>query len=376
MTAPGAEAVMENESVAGARTGFLAPLWLLATGALCWLVLSQPQQQWAPPPQAPVALGEEHYRLGPQELEWLRAFSLLHFGDREAGRELLAKELDAGLEEVFAGVRARLPEFADWYYSLGGEYTRLSMAALARLNLAEDSFVAGKAAEMLFPAETWEQDLDGLDGRALAHLQGHQRQLRDGWLAELSGRLAPYRVPAPLDPAGQSAAAQLRIDDLGTQLVVREREALESRVALSSAAAGGVAAGTIVWRGAAARGATASGRAAAARGVGRGAARAGAAAGGGAAACGPAALGCALLAGAAAWVATDWALLRLDEALNRDELLAALDASLAGLKAEMHADLLHAYQAVLDRYHDGVEVEIASAFSPARAGRGVSAAGQ
>src|SRR5690606_5843998 len=110
------------------------------------LVVGQPQRAWSPPAHADVVLGGEHYRLDAQQLDWLQGFTRLHFSaGREATRALLEAELGTGLDEIFAGVRTRLPAFADWYYSLGGEYSRLGMAALARLNLADGQFIAGKA---------------------------------------------------------------------------------------------------------------------------------------------------------------------------------------------------------------------------------------
>jgi hypothetical protein len=358
----------------GAHGGALAFLWLLAAGALVSLVWTQPQRAWSPPPKVPVVLEGEHYRLDAAQVHWLEAFTQLHFSEGQgAARELLDHELGAGLEQAFDEVRERLPAFADWYYSLGGEYSRLAMAALAQLSLADGDFIATRAAATLFPEEEWEQALAGLDGRMMATLQVHHERLREDWLGEVSRRLAPARVPAPLDSAGATAWSEpLRLDGFIGQWIAEQQETFRNRVRLSTAAGGGVAAGTALWRGAAARTASASGRAIAARGAGRTAARAGAAASGGLAVCaasGPAAAGCALLAGAAAWLATDWALLTIDEHLNRDELLAALEAGLLQLKAQMHADMLAAFDAIVEERQDQVAVVIERDFIPAQAGR-------
>jgi hypothetical protein len=362
---------VEHGRQPAASTGLLATLCLVAAGALGWLVIDQPQRAWTPPPQVAMQLGDTHYRLDPARAEWVEGFARLHFSEGQAGgRALLEAELDAGLRAVFTEVTDRLPEFGDWYYSMSGEYTRLSMAALARLNLADDGFVAARAAEILFPAEAWEGALAGLDRRVNAGLQAHQERVRAGWLAELAQRLEPHRVPAPIEAGGHAPAAPVSIDAFGTRLLAREREVLETRVALSTLAAGGAAAGT-VWRGAAARAAAGSGRVAAARGAGRGAARAGAAASGGMTACAPAgpyALGCAVVAGAAAWLATDWALLRIDEAMNREALLAAMTAGVEELRVAMLAEMLVAYDAVTASFHEGVEADIARTFRPAHAG--------
>jgi hypothetical protein len=367
MTAHG----VEQDNRPAAPTGLLAALCLVAAGALGWLVVDQPQRAWTPPAQVAMQLGDAHYRLDPARAGWIEALARLHFSAGQVdGRALLEAELDAGLSAVFAEVSDRLPDFGDWYYSLSGEYTRLSMAALARLNLADDGFVAARAASILFPDEAWQGALAGLDLRVTAGLQAHQERLRTGWLAELADRLEPHRVPAPLQSSGPLESEPVNIDAFGARLLAREREVLEARVGLSTLAAGGAAAGT-VWRGAAARAAAGSGRAAAARGAGRGFARAGTAAGGGMTACAPAgpyALGCAVVAGAAAWLVTDWALLRVDEAMNREALLAAMQAGIDELRLAMLQEMLAAYDAVTASYHAGVEQDIARTFRPAHAG--------
>lgn len=357
----------------GSRPGLLALLWLAAAAALVVLVANQPQRAWAPPAQTEVVLGGEHYRLDAAQVEWLEAFARLRLGEgRESARTLLEAELGSGLDEVFAAVRERLPAFADWYYSLGGEYSRLGMAALAQLNLADGEYLANKATSMLFPPREWEAALAGLDARMLATLQVHQQRMGAEWLAELAERLAPYRVPAPLAAAGdQGRNVPLQFDGFVARWIAGEQEAFRGRVQLSTAAGGG-AAGAVLWRRAAARATAASGRAVAARGASRTAARAGAYASGGFAACaatGPAAAGCALLAGAVAWVATDWALLRLEEARNRDDLLAALQAGLAQLQAQMLAEALTAYDALTLEQEALAGETLEREFRPAQAGR-------
>ena len=349
---------------AGAWAG--AVLGLVAGALLCWLVITQPQRGWTPPAQVPVQLGEQHYRLDAARLEWIEAFSRLHFSAGQAdGRALLEAELDNGLRSAFDEVSRRLPDVADWYYSLGGEYSRLAMTALAWMNLAEDGYVARRAAEVLFPAEAWGEALDGVERQAIGRLLSQQQAVRESWLAEIAARLAPHQVPAPLDGRTGAESETVRLDTLDARVLAREREALETRVAVSSLVAGGVAA-RVAWRGVAG-----SGRAVAARGVGRGASKAVPAASGALAACsaaGPYALGCAVMAGAAAWVATDWLLLRADEAMNRAALLEALEAGLAEVRRELLADMMATYDAAAAGLHADVEAEITLTFRPARAG--------
>ncbi|MFU8817251.1 MAG: hypothetical protein ACNA7W_18030 [Pseudomonadales bacterium] len=238
------------------------------------------------------------------------------------------------------------------------------------VSLADDGFVARRASSVLFPEALWDADLSALEQATAARLAAHHQQVRASWLADLTARLAPQRVPAPVMGGAAEAAEPLRLDALVHQLLEREQAALATRVSLSTAAAGGVAAGPALWRAASGRVAAAGGRPALARAAGRGAARAGSAAAGGAVVCapgGPAALGCALLAGATAWLAADWALLRLDEAINREQLLAALEASLEQLRMDMERDLLAAYDAMIARQYQTVQDDIQYGFVPMRA---------
>src|SRR6056297_632806 len=204
-------------------------LWAVASlvvlAILAVLVTDTVQRNWTPGPRINVQLGEDHYRVEAAEAESLETFSRAYFNTgSEAARTVLQRELEAGVADTFDEVRARLPEFADWYYSLGGEYSRLSMAALARLNLAEDGYVAGRVAEILFPEPAWETALARLSADAAARLQVQGQALREGWLAELARRLEPDRVPAPLPEGAHPAGLTFRPAAFAQALQAQEQE--------------------------------------------------------------------------------------------------------------------------------------------------------
>jgi hypothetical protein len=348
---------------------------LLTAGALVWLAADREQLRHTPAAVHPLTLAGEHYRVDDRLLASLLRYSEIQFTDGEvAAREVVAAELAQRLDDIFARVHRRVPEFADWYYSLAGEYSRIAMGALAWANLTEPGYVAAHAATMLFPDEAWAADLGWLEYETAARLRAHQQQIREGWLAGLTERLAAHRVPSPLPTAAaseQTDSAPVRIDQLLAQLTEREREALETRVAISTLAGGGAAAGTALWRAAGARNPAAAGRAAA-RTAGRGASRAGTAAASSTALCAPAgaaAIGCGVIAGAATWLAVDWLLLRVDEQLNREELVASLESGLAALRAEIEQELIAGYDRALAGHYSAVREEIRGSFVPARAGR-------
>lgn len=343
---------------------------LVATVALLWQMGEQRQRSWHERQTVDVSLEGQHYRLNSQQLQWVQDFSAAHFsGDAEEARRIVAAQITAQLDSTFRGVSARLPLFADWYYSLGGEYSRLSMAVLSSLDLADGNFVARRAADILFPDAIWTATLSQLDATTAGLLEAHHAQSREGWLARLQQQLTLQKVPAPIpgliDPA--SAPDALVLDSLALRLQSLDQQAvLQTRTTLSTIGAAGVA-GPALWRAVTARNAINAARAAATAGAARGASRAGSAAAG-AAVClpgGPLAIACAAVAGAATWLATDWLLLRVDEALNRQELLAGLETGLADLRAGLEQELVRAYDERIAAWQQATQAEIQNGFSPA-----------
>ena len=344
-----------------------AVLVAAAAASLLWLVMNVAPREWHDP-DADVVLDGVHYRAGPDELRWLESFTAAHFDAGEnAARALVAGEVQAALDPLFAASRARLPEFLDWYYSLTGEYSRIAIAALEAADLKDPGYVAQRAAEMLLPEEAWTARLADLERVAAERLGAHYRDVESTWRAEVARRLSARRVPAPLDTA--TWRPTLELDDLIGDIVASEADALGLRLSVSTATAGiGAAAAPALARAVGAR----AGRAAASRAAARGVSRIGAAAASGAAVCapgGPAAAACALLAGAGAWLATDWALLRVDEAMHRDELERALQLALTNLREELERELVAAFDAAIVAHGDAVQREIGRTFVPAEAGR-------
>jgi len=351
--------------------------WLLLAGfglaaVLAWQTSQYTQLSWGAGQRWDVVLDDQHYQLGTAQLQWLEDFSAGHFAaDSDELRQQLALQLDARLDMAFAQVVARLPDFADWYYSVGGEYSRLSMTLLGHLNVVDGGYVARRAAEMLFPDPAWEGALLRLDNDATQLMLQQQAQSQSAWLSELQRRLSSNRVPAPIMPTADAAESTLLLDGLVTQIQALQQTAMmDARLTLSTTGAAAVA-GPALWRAVSTRAALkGSGAAIAARGAGKVATRTASGAAAGAAVCmpgGPLAVACAAVAAAGTWVATDWLLLQVDEALNRDQLLAGLEEGLAALRVELEAELLLAYEARIDAWQQSANTQIEQTFSPYRA---------
>ncbi len=278
----------------------------------------------------------------------------------DAAARLVASELD----DLFERLSERLPAYADWYFSLRGEYTRLSLLILRWGGLATADPVVDKAVELILGGEELAGEVSAIEGRVEGLLTARARELRTAWLQEL---LLMAGEPKPASEPGEPTAVVL-LDDLAEEFGGHGSSEFLTRLSASSAGAASVgAAGPLVARLALRSSAAAAGSGSLAlKGAGRGAAKAGGAGAGalGCAAAGPAAWACALAVGGAAWVATDWALLSADEWRNRDALIADWEERLALLRAELEATLLDQYGQAIDAWHRGMHLEVERTFSP------------
>lgn len=343
--------------------GFLGALLVCAALLLWWQFWQQMPRTWMQNPVRTVALDGSYYALGPEQLDWLSHFTAAHFAEEGSlARGQVEAQIQAHLNSSFARVRERLPLFADWYYSVPGEYSRLAMAALSAANLADGDFLARRAAEVLFPDPVWRDSLNRLEQDTNALLLYERTASRARWLTRIETLLEAQQVPPPIASLPVESVP-LPLDDMLSHLGTLDASVLmDQRVAISSAAAAGLA-GSALWRVAAARNALGSARIVAA-GTARGGSRVGSLAAG-AAACapgGPLAVACAVGVGVATWVSTDWLLLQADEALNRQDLLNRLESGLQELQTGLQGELMAAYDARIDAMQQASSQQIEESF--------------
>ncbi|AHF00126.1 hypothetical protein [Thioalkalivibrio paradoxus] len=275
-------------------------------------------------------------------------------------RALLAAELDP----LFAELSARIPDYADWYFSVSGEYARMLMPVLQRIGVRDGDYLADRALTLVFGGEAFDRELTAIDARAQSVLAGHVQALHARWLQDLMELAANGQPPA----RERAPAEQLSLDALATEISGHGSSEFLQRISTSTAAAGGAGvtapalARLLVQPG----GAALTASAAAAKGAGRGAAKAGAAGATalGCAATGPAALPCALAVGGASWLAADWALLSVDEWRYRDALIADWERRLEGLRADLEAAMLERYLDAIAAWRGAMHLEIERSFSP------------
>jgi len=322
--------------------------------------------EWLFAPQEPaieLLLEGQHYRVGSTAASGFVSLSQRHLDDGEAaGQRQAAALIERELDRVFAELSARLPLYADWHYSLAGEYARLSLLVLGPLGLAPEDLLADKAATLIFGGETEFRDRLGVVERVLDEaLLAHLEAVRSGWVAEAIAFLGRDGQTAN----GRVVLAPIALDDMLGAVGGMHGEFV-ARISVSAAAGATAAAAPLIARVAGRPLATAGGRTMATRTALRGLAKVGGSAGGalGCAATGPGALPCAVLVGGATWGATDWLLLSADEWLHRDKLIAEWQASLDEMRRELETALLARYLNGLDAWHGGMRMQLERSFSP------------
>lgn len=231
----------------------------------------------------------------------------------EATLAQVMQRRDALLDGVYEPVYAAIPDYADFHYSLVGEYSLLFMAV--------QGGIGDDLQERLF--EGFQQRIDG----ALDEL--------DSMSVELYKSNLDAVVRDALNADGSDAvlgeATQLALDDA----MARARLSIPIAGAASVVGSGGLKALTA---GMATKLATTIGAKATAKGAAKGGAAL-AGAGGGTALCawaGPFAAICGAAGGIAAWLLADGAIVNIAQLLNQDEFEANLESLVDEHKSEMN----------------------------------------
>ena len=278
-------------------------------------------------------------------------------------RYRLLISLDDETDPIFQEASQHIPAFADWYYSLRGEYTRLLTALFGNL----PDLLSRKLNQLVFePAGTThaiDSLANNLDTRLEEDLRKVVHDLQDR-LVRLIRKQGLEQKGVKVQVAGQwELGAQLAehldtVVSLQPQDMARQGVATSAGVAASAVTAKKLGAVTV---------AKASTKMASAKSLGaitsvaaklglKSAAKAGGSLGGagagaasGAALCAgtvagaPLAPGCAVVGGAAAglatWLLVDKAVLETEELLNREELEEDLRQALETQRDELHATL-------------------------------------
>jgi hypothetical protein len=298
---------------------------VMAMATLLWTLAADDPWGRLWPGRVSIELDERAYLVPERELRRLSRTRPEWLSEAEArSLDRLEEGLSRELDHLFGRVHGRVPEFADWYYSMTGVSLRLLAAVPNPFWRNRTDFLAEALGERLFPEEAWEAELEAFERSVGALYSREISALEREWLAWLARELAPYardEQPSAEPPIDVNRRLQghlagvLDADAIGVQMTA------------------GLGAGAVLARGAITR---VNARAASARAAARLASRS--TAGTGAAACGltgPLAIGCGVVVFTGIILGTEWAILKADEALNRNELEQALHASVDALRESM-----------------------------------------
>ncbi len=293
----------------------------------------------------------------------------------EARYRLLTR-LDQDTDAIFQEASRHVPAFADWYYSLRGEYTRLLTALFGNLPELLSQQLNHLVFEPAGTTDAIDSLASNLDARLAEELREVTRDVQTR-LVRLIRKHGLAQEDVKVHVTGQwslgtQLAAQLdTVVSLQPQDMARQGAATSAGVAASAVTAKKLGAVTVAKAStkiASTKSLGALGSVAAKVGL-KSAAKAGGSLGGagvgaasGAALCAgtvagaPLAPGCAVLGGAvtglATWLLVDKAVLEAEELLNREELEEELRQALLTQRDELHATLKTRYFGKIESGYD------------------------
>ncbi len=307
---------------------------------------------------------------------------------QDQAQHRLMQTLDHQSQAIFREATLRLPIFADWYYSLTGEYARLFYAAFGNL----PDYLSQRFNQLVFEpagtAEAIDHLVGNLDARLVEQLHHAARDFH-GLLADLvrAHRLTEDQVNIRLE--GQWALGTQLAEHLETTLALTPQDIARQGIATSAGAA--VSAATVKKLGAVtvakastkiaskpslwALGSVASKlglKTLAKAGGTLGSAGTGAASGAvlcaGTVVGAPLATGCALIGGAvtglATWLLVDKAVLETEELLSRETFEAELRQALVAQGDELNMALKSRYENVLQAGFNQLRYDFNSKIRP------------
>lgn len=293
---------------------FWATILVLVTVTLALVALAilRPLPDTATPPPPTISLTQE--RLGQIET---RA--------RQAGARAVVANLDPAIERLFIPVHAAIPAYADFHYSVWGQYAELLAAGAETLGIEEEigslmrqhlfaGFEDRHSAEIAQLSEIYRTavtDAFTREGEKLAEATG--QPLTDAVARSLHDAQRRMLVTAPLASVSAAVAVTAIVKPIAKKIV--------ATTATKAAAKGLGKAG----------------------GIG-GAATAGAIAGSSLGPLGTVIGG--IGGGIAGWLAVDYAIVKLDEYFNRDEFEAELARAIDEQKAAMRRSILNSFAAI------------------------------
>ncbi|WP_457675030.1 hypothetical protein [Thiolapillus sp.] len=275
---------------------------------------------------------------------------------QEDQQQWLEARIDSAVDAAFAPVHDRVGDFADWYYSLTGEYLRYAHAIGGDMG----EYLREKLETMVFVPAALETNLDNLFDSLNTDIAGQLQQAEGRLTGNLELLFRDYA--RPLGAGEPLLGDTLDLDALLAGSLAISRKDINRQLVSALAATGtGVAVakglGAVVVKKTLGKvaatksfhlAASLLGKLAAKSAVKGGGVLAGA--GTGAALCsptGPGAVVCGAVGGLIAWLVVDKVAIELDEALNREGFEADIHAAIDAQQTRLKQQLLEVYGGLL-----------------------------
>ena len=329
----------EPQATPAPRRGIGFYFWgtiFILIGATLALVIVAFLPHLREPPASGTALGPEasDTALGPEASDTApppqisytqEQLARLEVRAQQAGYQAVEASVDDALDQIFGPVYAGIPTYADFHYSVWGQYAELLAAGKETLGIEEE--IGSLMRERLF---------GGFETRLvqqMAHLQAVYEYAVTSTFAAEGERLT-------LESGQQlPEAIQLTLDDAKQRMIV-------TLPAATAGSAAGAAVVVAVVKPIAAKVVASTAVKAAAKGIGKAAGIGGSAAAGATVGSflGPVGTAAGGIGGAiVGWLVVDYAVVSLDEYFNRDEFEAELRDAINVEQQQLRARILQAY---------------------------------
>jgi len=282
-----------------------------------------------------------------------------HLGEEQQDQQQwLESRIDSAVDAAFAPVHDRVGDFADWYYSLTGEYLRYAHAIGGDMG----DYLQEQLENTVFLPAALDTNLDNLFESLDADVRSRLQQSGIRMTENLEVLLREYARPLGVGEPRLGESLDLDVllaDSLSVSAKDINRQLLSVLVAAGAGMAVAKGLGALIMKKTLTKVASGKsfhlaasllGKLAAKSALKGGGALAGASSG--AALCsptGPGALVCGAVGGLIAWLAVDKAAIELDEALNRDAFEADIHAAIDAQQSLLKRQLQEVYGGLLAR---------------------------
>jgi hypothetical protein len=326
------------------------------------------------PPMSIVRLliGDNHYSVPEQSLTLLSANidKTLRVSSEKSEQEM-EQYINTEIDKIFLSSIKRIPSFADWYYSLGGEYSRLASAATGDAS----EYLVSKMKELIFQSSDFEGRLDNMLSSLDKKIIGELNDLQSAVTTEVEKFISVNIVSTEnktveiREPINLSQVISQRFGITENDVVRLSATTLSTLGILTAGKALGATVIKSLIPKLASKKAVQAAVALLAKLVAKAGVKGGSAlavSAGATLACaptGPFAIACGAITGIATWLIVDKAFVEIDEVINRQEFEEEIRQAFLEQQIELKQNLINAYKALLRKQFNAIQEQLQVTFN-------------